>query len=352
MVVTMGMKAKDGAADVKSGRAEMQAWVMWRLKAGLLGIAVLLLWCAAAAASAKVGAAPRRKGASHPHHTLPPTVTALLSCFSGFPSFRKKAKDGLAGEPRVSFNAGPPRVAPWFGRDCHFLARPVLSWLSQKATSPLCSSRTGETLRCSSAALAGGDPAADRRCKWASSGCAGGYQQHHARCWKRIRPQLPRPECRTQVSVNVMMLRRGISRRQQATLKGTVHCSVVSDMSLSIGIRGVASELPTRTTATHAHTDTFSENALPVKATSLAPQTPKAPGSGLPRSCLTSKLSRNPFPRFPAPAKPPSPPHPSAHMTLGYTGDRQKSLFPPWNLAVTFLRHDYPYIYGLRALPT
>lgn len=252
----------------------------------------------------------------------------------------------------MSFDAGPPRVAPWFGRDSHFLARPVLSWLSQKATSPLCSSRTGETLRCSSAALAGGDPAADRRCKWASSGCAGGYQQHHARCWKRIRPQLPRPKCRTQVSVNVMMLRRGISRRQQATVKGRVHCSVVSDMSRSIGIRGVASELPTRTTATHAHTDTFTENALPVKPTSLAPQTPKAPGSGLPRPYLTSKLSRNPFPRYPAPAAPPSPPHPSAHMTLGYTGDRQKSLFLPWNLAVTFLRHGYCYISGLCASTT
>jgi hypothetical protein len=97
MVVTMGMKARDGAADVKSGRAEMQAWVMWRLKAGLLGIAVLLLWCAAAAASAKVGAAPRRKGASHPHNTFPPTVTALLSCFSGFSSFPKKDKRWAGG---------------------------------------------------------------------------------------------------------------------------------------------------------------------------------------------------------------------------------------------------------------
>ncbi|SPO48999.1 uncharacterized protein PSANT_06690 [Moesziomyces antarcticus] len=120
----------------------MQAWVMWRLKAGLLGIEVLLRWCAAAA-FAKVGAAPRRrKGAS----------------------------------------------------------RRRLSWLSQKATSPLGSSRTGETLRCSSAALAGGDPASRQAAqvgKQASSGCAGGHPQHHARCRKRIRPQLPRSECRS-----------------------------------------------------------------------------------------------------------------------------------------------------------
>lgn len=98
MVVTMGMNARDGAADVKSGRAEMQAWVMWRLKAGLLGIAVLLLWCAAAAASAKVGAAPRRKGASHPHHTLPPTVTALLKLFFWIFLFsEKRQKMGWRG---------------------------------------------------------------------------------------------------------------------------------------------------------------------------------------------------------------------------------------------------------------